>query len=64
MADFAIRDSGTIVQVVAESQDAKDWIEENVEAPSYMWNGVVLNIEHRFAEAIIEGMIDSGLSPE
>jgi len=61
MADFEAIDHGTIVQVIATSDEAKDWIDENVEAPAYMWNGTVLNIEHRFAGDILAGMIESGL---
>lgn len=60
-ADFEVADHGTIVQVIALTGEAKDWIDENVDAPSYMWNGTVLNIEHRMADAIIAGMIDDGL---
>lgn len=63
-ADFEVIDQGTIVQVVAHSEQAIDWINENVDAPSYMWNGTVLNIEHRCASAIIAGMIDDGLEGE
>lgn len=59
--DFEVADHGTIVQVIAKTEAAKDWINDNVDAPPYMWNGTVLNIEHRFAEAIIDGMIEAGL---
>ena len=60
-ADFEVLDHGTIVQVIALTEEATDWINENVDAPSYMWNGTVLNIEHRMADAIIAGMIGDGL---
>ena len=63
-ADFEVVDHGTIVQIVAHSEVAINWIDENVDAPSYMWNGTVLNIEHRFADAIIAGLIDDGLEGE
>jgi hypothetical protein len=64
MADFEIIDSGSIVQVIAKTESAQDWIDDNVDAPNYMWNGRVLNIEQRFADPIIEGMIADGLEPE
>ena len=54
--DFEVIDQGTIVQVIAKSEAATDWINENVDAPDYMWNGTVLNIEHRYADAIIGNM--------
>lgn len=60
-ADFEVLDHGTIVQVVALSEEATDWINENVDAPDYMWNGTTLNIDHRFAGDIINGMLDDGL---
>lgn len=60
-ADFEVNDHGSIVQIVAFSEAAIDWINENVDAPSYMWNGTILNIEHRCADAIIAGLIDDGL---
>ena len=60
-ADFEVVVHGTIVQIIALSQDAIDWINENVDAPPYLWNGTVLNIEHRYADAIIAGLVDDGL---
>lgn len=44
-ADFEVVDYGSIVQIIAHSEDAINWIDENVDAPPYMWNGTVLNIE-------------------
>lgn len=64
MVDFEVTDHGSIVQVHAKTQEAKDWIDENVEAPAYMWSGEVLNIEHRFADDIINGMLNAGLEGE
>jgi len=62
--DIEIIDSGSIVQVIAVTESAQDWINENVDAPSYMWNGRILNIEHRYADDIIDGMLADGLELE
>ena len=61
LADFEVLNHGTIVQVIALTDEAKDWINDNVDAPSYMWNGTILNIEHRMAGDIIAGMEADGL---
>lgn len=62
--DFEVIKQGSIIQIVAKSEAATDWINENVDAPPYMWNGVVLNVEHRYADQIVGGMLEAGLEGE
>lgn len=63
-ADFELVDQGSIIQVIAKTDTAKDWINENVEAPDYMWNGTVLNVERRFAPDLVHGMLTDGMVSE
>lgn len=60
-ADVVISDQGSIVLFRPRSQEAKDWIEENVD-PEAMWFGHALVVEHRFASYLIEGMAEAGLA--
>jgi hypothetical protein len=60
-ADVAITDSGTIVTFDLLSREAREWVEEFVEVPDYMWSSIGFHCEHRFAGEIAMGMEDAGL---
>lgn len=59
--DVTVLNEGTIVLFVLNTEAAQEWVEENVDAPDYLRFGGNLAVEHRFAEAIIHGMLDAGL---
>ena len=57
--DFRIRNEGTLVLLWPISDVAKSWVLENV-AVATEWGGAVV-IEHRYAQAIIDGATADGL---
>lgn len=43
------------------TEEAKQWIKDNVETEPYQWLGNVLVVEHRYIADIVAGMIEDGL---
>jgi hypothetical protein len=56
--DFKVRDEGTIVLFQAVTADARAWWADNVE--DGMTFGGACVVEHRYADAIISGIVDAG----
>jgi hypothetical protein len=59
--DVAITDNGTIVTFDLLSPEAREWVDEYVDVPDYMWSHTGFHCEHRFAGEIAMGMEDAGL---
>lgn len=57
--DVAVDDQGSIVLLRPISAAADAWINEHVEVQQTWGDSIV--VEHRFADAIIDGMIADGL---
>jgi hypothetical protein len=60
--DFHVRNGGTVFAFTPLTTAASEWIEENVQAESWQWLGRSLVVDHRYAEPLIRGILDSGLS--
>jgi hypothetical protein len=63
MADFTVRDEGSIFLLTPESEQAKAWIEENLPADRLVFAGSVV-VEHRYIADIIEGIMADGMDME
>ena len=62
IVDATIWTDGSILQIRLQTQAAKDWITSNCQTESWQWLGSsCLNIDVRFANELIEGMINDGL---
>lgn len=60
--DVEIEDQGTIVVFTLKTDDAADWVRENVSVGDWQWLGErTFAVDHRAAEMLIEGMIHVGL---
>lgn len=59
--DFHVTDEGSIVLITPYSQDAKDWLENNI-GEDAMYFGPSLAVEHRYAGEILYGMQEDGLT--
>ena len=62
MPDFEIKDEGSLVLFRAQSDEAKTWWSENVDAGLSF--GYWKPVEHRYADAIADGIIQAGLTIE
>ena len=60
-SDFAVDNHGTIIVFHLFTDRAREWVNENVNIPSYMRLGGDFACEHRMAEGILEGMAEEGL---
>lgn len=58
--DVEVVDHGSIIQFQPISDAAKAWFDENVEAESWQWLGYALNVDHRYADNLINGLINEG----
>ena len=61
MADVRLIDAGSMVGFQALTDEATDWLDENVEAGGYQHLGSVLYLDNRDAVRIVDGMCDYGL---
>lgn len=60
--DIEIENHGTLYLFRLHTDEAREWVEQNVEVPDYMWRGKdVFACEHRYAESLTNGMISAGL---
>jgi hypothetical protein len=63
MADITVIDEGTILLLKPETDQGREWLDENIGRDnSYQpyWPTVV--VEHRFVEAILDGMEQDGVT--
>ena len=61
IVDVRVNDQGSVVLLQPITEAASDWIDENIESEGWQWFGGALAVEHRYADAIIEGMQSDGL---
>jgi hypothetical protein len=60
--DYHVTNHGTIVTITPLTQDAADWIDENVATEDWQWMGGALAIEPRYAGELLYGMQEDGLT--
>jgi hypothetical protein len=60
MADFRIIDHGSVVTVMAVSDAAKDFAEENFAVPGWMGSPHRFTTDHRPAHMLVEQIMDQG----
>jgi hypothetical protein len=58
--DVAISDEGSIVLFHLFTSQAEHWVRGNVQ-PGAQWFGGALVVEHRYAAAVVHGMVERGL---
>lgn len=60
--DVVVENHGSLFTFTLCTEAAREWVEENVEIPGYMWsNRITFACEHRYAHDIASGMGDAGL---
>ena len=59
--DIQITRSGNIFLVQPVTQEAKDWIEKNVQTEDWQWFGTALCVDQHYIESLLRGMQDDGL---
>jgi hypothetical protein len=59
--DVRVRNEGSIVMFTPVSDAAKTWFDENVHHEVWQWFGESLCVEWRYAEDLIEGLLNEGL---
>ena len=61
-ADVTIIDSGSIILLQPETEQAREWFEENIGRENgYQPYWPTVTCEARYADQIIEGLADAGL---
>ena len=51
----------TVYGLMVLSEQAREWIDENVNAEPWQWMGDTFGIEHRYIADIVEAMMQDGL---
>lgn len=59
-ADAYISDQGSIILIRPVSPGAQAWIDENIGGDAQFFANSLV-VEHRYADSVIEGMINDGL---
>ena len=62
--DFSVNDQGSIVILTANTEAAREWVEEHLPADRQTWGRHGTVIEHRYADDIINGLQADGLTVE
>lgn len=52
----------SVYVLIPRSQAGQDWLDENIGQDAMSWGGGLV-VEHRYLEAILEGMAADGLTP-
>ena len=63
MSDFTVDDHGSIILLKPETQEAFDWIAENIGAP-IPWFAGGIALEPRIMPSLLSGILDDDLSGE
>ena len=58
--DVVIKNEGTVWAFTAQTSRAKQFIDENVQTESWQWLGKSLVVEHRYAQGLIDLLIEEG----
>ena len=60
--DVTVVNQGSVFAFYLNTQEAKDWVEENVQTEGYQWLGDgMFAVEWRYAAALARGMQEDGL---
>lgn len=62
MSDVRVHNHGTIFTFELLTTDAELWVEDAVVDPMFMLGRLI--VEHRYARALAEGMLNDGLEVE
>ena len=47
-----------------KTEQAKEWINDNVYSEPWQWLGQNLAVDHHFIDDLVQGMLESGLTDE
>ena len=59
--DFQVRNEGNIFMVYPKTDEAQQWVEENVGLEGWQWLGGGFAVDHRMIENLLDGMAGAGL---
>lgn len=60
MIDVYVANHGSVVMVEPRSEDAKEWVEENVPLEDWQWMGRSFAVEPRMLDDLVMGMREEG----
>lgn len=58
--DFTVQNEGSIFLLGVHTDAARAWVEENLPKDHQTWGNTVV-VEHRYIEAIVNGILTDGL---
>lgn len=64
MTDVSVSDHGAIVLFRPISPPAMVWFEDSVEAAASQWLGGALAVDHRYAQGLLDALVDDGFTVE
>lgn len=64
MSDVRVESDSSMVLITPVSYVGRQWIDENIQAEGWQWLGGSLAVDKRYAEPIVNGMLNDGLDVE
>lgn len=61
-ADFHVMDQGSLVVIVPQNDDARQWVINNVDVPEWAWLGPGFAVEPRLVHELLLGMQAEGFT--
>jgi hypothetical protein len=61
-ADFHLINHGSIMTFAPLTPAAQEWWDENVPTEPWQWMGGACAVEPRYAEPIVEGILEEGMT--
>jgi hypothetical protein len=60
--DILIHNRGSMFGFQPTSDVGRTWIDENLQTEGWQWLGRTLYVDHRYADDILDGMVNDGLT--
>lgn len=60
--DVTVSNHGSIMMFEVNTEAAREWFEENVPTESWQWMGHSLAVEPRYAENLVAGIVEAGMT--
>lgn len=60
--DFTINDQGSVVMFTPLTDAATAWVDENVALEGWQWLGNSFAVDHRIAQALVDGIEAEGFT--
>ncbi len=62
MPDIQVINHGSVVAFIGQTEEGREFLENDVQSEGWQWMGPQLCVDHRYAGVLIEGIQENGLT--